>query len=106
MAQDLTLLHTSADDIHQLTTADEVDRSLHESGYRSSVDDGCLTVRPGSQVADPGGPRRLELQAGDVVLMHPNLLHCSTLNGGHVRYATYFRLLRAVASRVGASYGS
>lgn len=36
----------------------------------------------------------MELDAGDMVIMHPNLPHCSGLNrGGAVRYAAYFRLL-------------
>ena len=61
---------------------------------RSSVQDGCLTVWPGSHRGGAEPPVPIELAAGDVVVMHPMLGHSSTLNrGGRVRYAVYFRLL-------------
>lgn len=58
--------------------------------------DGCLTVWPGSQLGQAGGPLPLELGPGDVVVMHPALQHTGTLNtGGNIRYVIYFRLLAA-----------
>lgn len=53
-------------------------------------DDGGLVVWP----FDAGQPEPLELEAGDVVVMHPQLPHASGLNrGGRIRYAVYFRFL-------------
>jgi hypothetical protein len=61
---------------------------------RSSIDDGCLWVWPRSHWTTAAAPAPVELDAGDVVVMHPSLRHCSTLNtGGRIRYAVYFRLL-------------
>lgn len=75
-----------------------------DRGYRAIVGvalspsravDGCVAVWPGSHVGVAGEPVRVELDPGDVVVMHPDLGHSSTLNrGGKVRYAAYFRLLR------------
>lgn len=68
---------------------------------RAEERDGCLTVWPCSHrgvVAD--GKRELvELEPGDVVVLHPKVGHSSTLNrGGSIRYAVYFRLLGAPPS--------
>jgi hypothetical protein len=53
-------------------------------------EDGGLVVWP----FDAAGPEPLELDAGDVVVMHPQLPHASGLNrGGRSRYAVYFRYL-------------
>lgn len=61
--------------------------------------DGCLTVWPRSHVGMDEEPIPVELDAGDVVVMHPALRHSATLNsGGKVRYAVYFRLLHASTS--------
>ncbi len=62
--------------------------------------DGCLAVWPGSQAGSTvSSPRLVELDPGDVVIMHPDLRHSSTLNrSGSVRYAVYFRRLAAPAS--------
>lgn len=63
---------------------------------RSSQSDGCLAVWPASHVGAVTEPALVELEPGDVVVMHPGLQHSSTLNtGGRIRYATYFRLLHA-----------
>jgi ectoine hydroxylase-related dioxygenase (phytanoyl-CoA dioxygenase family) len=68
---------------------------------RSWAEDGCLMVWPGSHRERPSSPEPVELNAGDMVIMHPELLHCSGLNrGGAVRYAAYFRLLAAPDERV------
>jgi len=62
---------------------------------RSTLSDGCLAVWPGSHRGEPADePELVELDAGDVVVMHPDLQHSSTLNrGGSIRYAVYYRLL-------------
>jgi hypothetical protein len=61
---------------------------------RAAAVDGCLAVWPGSHRGEDGEPRLVELDRGDVVVMHPQLAHSSTLNrGGTIRYAVYFRLL-------------
>lgn len=62
---------------------------------RSRAADGCLAVWPGSHRAEVGDEVELvELDAGDIVIMHPDLAHTSTLNrGGTIRYAVYVRLL-------------
>jgi len=64
---------------------------------RSRARDGCLAVWPGSQRGEePDDVELVELDAGDVVVMHPDLRHSSTLNrGGSIRYAVYIRLLGA-----------
>ncbi len=61
--------------------------------------DGCLAIWRGSHVGEvTGEPAMVELDRGDVVVMHPRLRHSSTLNrGGSIRYAVYFRLLGPVA---------
>lgn len=64
----------------------------------SAVNNGCLVVWPGSHLGLVGSPTRVELDPGDVVVMHPALQHSGTLNtGGSVRYTVYFRLLTASA---------
>jgi ectoine hydroxylase-related dioxygenase (phytanoyl-CoA dioxygenase family) len=61
---------------------------------RSSSVDGCLAVWPRSHLTERSEPCLVELQAGDVVLLHPMLWHAPTLNvGSWIRYAVYFRLL-------------
>jgi hypothetical protein len=63
---------------------------------RAAARDGCLTVWAGSQRGQEGEPEVVELDAGDVVVLHPDLGHSSTLNrGGTIRYSVYFRLLGA-----------
>jgi hypothetical protein len=53
-------------------------------------EDGGLVVWP----FDRDEPEPLELDAGDVLVMHPQLPHASGLNrGGRIRYAVYFRFL-------------
>lgn len=55
---------------------------------------GGLVVWP----MDGGDPEALELDAGDVVVMHPELPHASGLNReGAIRYAVYFRFLEPAA---------
>ena len=61
---------------------------------RSHAADGCLTVWTGSHRGEAGERHLVELDAGDVVVLHPEVGHSSTLNaGGTIRYAVYFRLL-------------
>lgn len=53
-------------------------------------EDGGLVVWP----FDAEEPEPLELEPGDVLVMHPQLPHASGLNrGGRIRYAVYFRFL-------------
>lgn len=62
----------------------------------SAASNGCLVVWPGSHLGPGATPIHVELEPGDVVVMHPELQHSGTLNrGGTVRYAVYFRLLSA-----------
>lgn len=61
---------------------------------RSHAVDGCLTVWTGSHRGEDGERHLVELDPGDVVILHPQVGHSSTLNsGGTIRYAVYFRLL-------------
>ena len=47
----------------------------------------------------PDGPEPLNLEQGDVVVMHPKLPHSSGLNReGGIRYAVYFRFLERVGA--------
>lgn len=63
---------------------------------RAHAVDGCLTVWGGSHRGEEGERHRVELDPGDVVVLHPRVGHSSTLNtGGSIRYAVYFRLLGA-----------
>jgi hypothetical protein len=65
---------------------------------RARAIDGCLTVWQGSHRGEVGERCLVELDPGDVVVLHPQVGHSSTLNrGGHLRYAVYFRLLGAPA---------
>jgi hypothetical protein len=65
---------------------------------RARASDGCLTVWGGSHRGEGGALKLVELAPGDVVVLHPNVGHSSTLNrGGQIRYAVYFRLLGAPA---------
>ena len=61
---------------------------------RSTAQDGALCVWPGSHRGEPGPMTPVELEAGDAVVMHPQLGHTGTLNlGPTIRTAVYFRLL-------------
>lgn len=63
---------------------------------RAHAVDGCLTVWTGSHRGEEGARHLVELDPGDVVILHPLVGHSSTLNtGGSIRYAAYFRLLGA-----------
>lgn len=63
---------------------------------RAHAVDGCLTVWCGSHRGEEGERVLVELEPGDVVILHPQVGHSSTLNsGGSIRYAVYFRLLGA-----------
>lgn len=63
---------------------------------RAHAADGCLTVWSGSHGGGEGARHLVELDPGDVVILHPHVGHSSTLNtGGNIRYAAYFRLLGA-----------
>jgi len=63
---------------------------------RSGARDGCVTVWAGSHRGEDAAREQVELDAGDVVALHPRVGHSSTLNrGGTIRYAVYFRLLGA-----------
>ena len=56
--------------------------------------DGALCVWPGSHRGDPAEMTPVEVEAGDAVIMHPQLGHTGTLNlGPTIRTAVYFRLL-------------
>jgi hypothetical protein len=58
-------------------------------------ENGGLVVWP----LDGGEPKPVELEPGDVVVMHPDLPHTSGLNRtGGIRYAVYFRVLPRVAA--------
>ena len=85
---------------HELAAhVDEVPAWANGRGYLRIVgvaltpagaDDGGLVVWP----FDGDGPEPLELEPGDVLVMHPRLPHTSGLNhGGAIRYAVYFRFL-------------
>jgi ectoine hydroxylase-related dioxygenase (phytanoyl-CoA dioxygenase family) len=64
--------------------------ALTDSGPR----DGVACVWPGSHVGEPGEMTPVPLQAGDALVMHPQLGHTGTLNlGPTIRTAIYFRLL-------------
>ena len=61
---------------------------------RGHAGNGGLVVWP----FDSEAPVALELEPGDVVVMHPQLPHASGLNReGAIRYAVYFRLLQPPA---------
>jgi ectoine hydroxylase-related dioxygenase (phytanoyl-CoA dioxygenase family) len=64
---------------------------------RARAIDGCLAVWPRSHRGETSDETELvELDPGDIVVMHPQLRHSSTLNrGGSIRYAVYIRLLGA-----------
>jgi hypothetical protein len=59
---------------------------------RADRDDGALVVWPfGGATAEP-----VEVDAGDLVVMHPDLPHTSGVNRrGSIRYVVYFRFLAA-----------
>jgi ectoine hydroxylase-related dioxygenase (phytanoyl-CoA dioxygenase family) len=56
--------------------------------------DGVACVWPGSHRGEPGEMTPVPLEAGDALVMHPQLGHTGTLNlGPTIRTAVYFRLL-------------
>lgn len=56
--------------------------------------DGAACVWPRSHVGEAGEMTPVELEAGDALVMHPQLGHTGTLNlGPTIRTAVYFRLL-------------
>lgn len=56
--------------------------------------DGVACVWPGSHRGEAGAPVHVPLEAGDALVMHPQLGHAGTLNlGPTVRTAVYFRLV-------------
>lgn len=56
--------------------------------------DGVASVWPGSHRGEPGEMTPVPLEAGDALVMHPQLGHTGTLNlGPTIRTAIYFRLL-------------
>jgi ectoine hydroxylase-related dioxygenase (phytanoyl-CoA dioxygenase family) len=64
--------------------------ALTDAGPR----DGVACVWPRSHVGEPGEMTPVPLQAGDALVMHPQLGHTGTLNlGPTIRTAVYFRLL-------------
>jgi hypothetical protein len=70
-------------------------RILGVAVTRNEPANGGLTVWP----LDGGDPEALALDAGDVLVMDPQLPHASGLNRtGMIRYALYFRLLDAARS--------
>ncbi|HVM28169.1 MAG TPA: phytanoyl-CoA dioxygenase family protein [Mycobacteriales bacterium] len=60
-------------------------------------DDGVAWVWPRSHRGEHTEPVPVPLEAGDALVMHPQLGHTGTLNlGGTVRSAIYFRLLTPI----------
>ncbi len=60
----------------------------------AGADDGVACVWPGSHRGQPGEMTPVPLEAGDALVMHPQLGHTGTLNlGPTIRTAIYFRLL-------------
>lgn len=60
--------------------------------------DGVACVWPGSHRGAPGEMTPVPLEAGDALVMHPQLGHTGTLNlGPTIRTAIYFRLLTGPA---------
>lgn len=62
----------------------------------ASATEGAPNVWPRSHRGERAvEPEPVELETGDVLVMHPELAHSGSLNlGADVRYAVYFRLLR------------
>ncbi len=60
----------------------------------AGAQDGAACVWPGSHRGEPGQMTPVPLEAGDALVMHPQLGHTGTLNlGPTIRTAIYFRLL-------------
>lgn len=60
----------------------------------AGAQDGVAWVWPGSHRGSPGDMTPVPLEAGDALVMHPQLGHTGTLNlGPTIRTALYFRLL-------------
>lgn len=60
----------------------------------AGAQDGVACVWPRSHVGEPGEMTPVPLEAGDALVMHPQLGHTGTLNlGPTIRTAIYFRLL-------------
>jgi hypothetical protein len=86
------------DDLPEWAEAREYEMIFGVALSRASERDGCLTVWTGSHRGEDGERHLVELEPGDVVVLHPRVGHSSTLNrGGTIRYAVYFRLLGAPA---------
>lgn len=104
-AQLLLRFPDEADDWPLEPHVDDLPDGVDDRGYvaifgvalsRSTSLDGCVTVWTGSHRGEEGEQEQVELDAGDVVALHPGVGHSSTLNrGGTIRYAVYFRLLGA-----------
>lgn len=63
---------------------------------RAGARDGVACVWPRSHRGQPGQMTPVPLEAGDALVMHPQLGHTGTLNlGPTIRTAIYFRLLAA-----------
>lgn len=90
-------LSPHVDDLPEWADGREYELIFGVALSRATERDGCLTVWTGSHRGEDSGERELvELEAGDVVVLHPKVGHSSTLNrGGTIRYAVYFRLLGA-----------
>jgi hypothetical protein len=92
-------LSPHVDELPQWATGVEYRAIFGVALTRSRSEDGCLAVWPGSHRGITGDPVLVEMDAGDVVVMHPALQHCSTLHrGGEIRYAVYLRLLGPTGS--------
>jgi len=62
----------------------------------AGVEDGAACVWPGSHRGEPAPMTPVALEAGDALVMHPQLGHTGTLNlGPTIRTAIYFRLIAA-----------
>ena len=69
----------------------------------AGADDGAVCVWPGSHRGRPGAMTAVALEAGDAIVMHPQLGHTGTLNlGPTIRVAIYFRLLAGPTGGNGA----
>lgn len=67
---------------------------------RWSEQHGSVAVWPGSHRGEANAPLVLTLDPGDVVLLHHELQHSSTLNrSGAIRYAVYLRRLEPALRR-------
>ena len=85
-------LHPHVDQLPDWANGRPYRRILGVALTRNGPENGGLTVWP----LDGSGPRAVELEPGDVLVMDPRLPHASGLNRtGSIRYAVYFRFLAA-----------